>query len=144
MFKLPSVDPVGQVEDQGQVLTLHDIQANSPLLDDDGKPVTITVAGTYSKVYRRAVAAADQRATQWFRQHRGRKHLDDATREEIKFDLVASVIIGWSDMCWEDGTPMPCTPDNAVKLLKLYPWIFDQVKEAMEDHEGFSKSRSAS
>lgn len=134
-FDLSSAAPVADAEDEGQTFHVHD-EHGDPLYYADQKPVTMTMAGTYSRRYRRAEEAMTNR-----RLKRRRRSL---SAEEVRRDqlhLTASCALDWEGF-FQGGTPIECTKDNAVKVLEVAPWIRDQAEQVMEDHAGFLQSSS--
>lgn len=123
-------------EDAG--IVVHVEEADHTLAQENGKPVTITVAGTYSTRYRKAFEAQRRRI---FGRVRRRPDADDAYRQAL--ELVAACVISWEGFT-NNGQPYPCTPANAVALFEQAPWILRQVEDAMEDHERFFRPGSPS
>lgn len=132
---------VSKREDAGQVVHVRD--ANFEPAYYNGQPVTITVAGTWSSVYRRTQDAQVQRMI--------RKKQRDLTAEQLtanRVDLVAACILGWQGLT--NGTdrdgkqiPLPFTRENAV-LVAGVPWLREQLEEAQQDHASFSRPDSTS
>jgi hypothetical protein len=58
-------------------------------------------------------------------------------------ETVASCVLEWEGFV-NDGQPVPCTKENAIKYMTAAPWIREQFEELMNDHELFSKSSSGS
>jgi hypothetical protein len=129
-------------EEAGIVVQLDDPRTGEPATyGPDQKPVTITVAGSYSKRFQ---DADSRRLAQWAKQRRVPKGMEV---QEGQRETVAACVLAWDgifDKPVEDGgTPMPCTPENVRQWLAIPP-IFAQVWEAMHDHERFFGTRSPS
>lgn len=102
--------------------------------DAESKPVQVTVKGTASQAYRKAVDAMMKKAAK-----RGKR---EATPEEIReqsvdFLVALSVKI---DNLTVDGEAV----DSAEAFRKLYSdarfdWVKDQVNAAISDVQGFLK-----
>jgi hypothetical protein len=129
-------------EDEGQVVHLRD-EAGEPAYfgpDEDRKPVTVRIAGTYSALYRRTLQLQKDRVL--------KRRLDTLSAEEMdrkQIELVAACILGWEGLvATPDAPPLPFTRENAVQLLTQATWIYDQVDAAMRDHAGFFSPPSAS
>ena len=124
------------LEDEGVVV--HITNANGePLYFGDKQPVTITVAGTYSKRYREAERAVTSR------RFKGNRTPDiDAIRKEA-LNLTAECVLAW-DGFFDGGKVLECSKANVVKVLDGFPWVLQQVEVAMGDHAGFSRAVSAS
>ncbi len=140
-FELSAVGNVAATEDEGQILEIHD-HRGAPLTftapDGTEKPVTVRVAGTYSKVYRRAQEMLRERQ---IRQRRAKLTGEAVTRQSV--ELVAACILGW-DGFFNAGQPLAYERENVIEVLTRAPWIREQVEEAMVDHEGFFTSSSSS
>lgn len=104
------------------------------ILDPAGKPigVSIKMAGPDSERAKKA----QRRITN---ARLARRNLKPLTAEEIEEEVMASLgdmTISWSPITL-DGADLPCTPDNAAKLYRRFPFIRDQVNEAAGDRAGF-------
>lgn len=129
---------VTEREDEGTVVHVRDA-SGEPAIYENGtgpKPVTITVAGTYSSKYRRAVDAQRDRM---LKQRRASLSGEQLNRQQL--ELVAACVLSWEGFTAEDK-PFPLTKDNAVLLLDNAPWIREQVEEAMGDHASFFQKAS--
>lgn len=127
---------VSQREDEGQVVHIRDANGE-PEMDGD-KPVTVRIAGTYSRVYRRTQEAQTQRM---FKRRQAALTAEQWTANRI--ELVAACIMEWAGF-YNRGQPFPYTKENATLLLTGAPWILTQLEEAQADHAGFSTGSSAS
>jgi hypothetical protein len=130
------ISSIGTVnEDDGIVLHLKDI--NDELMydgtGDAQTPVTIRHGGTYSKVYRDALAAVVKSNSKVAR--RGGV-LDAETAERAALRVEAACIFEWSFTA--GGKPYPITPDNWKALVDKQPQWQDQLRVSMNDHERFS------
>lgn len=132
-FDLGSAPATIEREDEGQVVHLND-EAGEPMYFGDNEPVTVTVTGTYSKRYRRALDAKMARSRK-----RRTVDIDEVRRDAL--EVNAQCVIEWSGF-FDSGTPLDCTKANVVKVLEAAPWIKDQIEAAMEDHAGFSRASS--
>jgi len=124
-----------KVEDEGQVVHVRD-RDGEPLYTDEQQPVTITVAGTYSGKYRQAANRQRDRLVKM-----RRAKLSGELIEQQQLELMAACVLDWHGFT-VDGKPVPCNVENAKQLLASVPWVREQVEEAMNDHEGFSRSSS--
>lgn len=129
-FDLARAKEVTEREDQGRVVQI---------VNERGEPiegVTMTVIGSYSTRYRRAVEA---RADRKFRL--GRVPKPEELRAET-LQMYADCVTEWTGI-EDDGKPLACTPANVAKLFGLAPWVYEQVAQAVEDHAGFSAASSS-
>lgn len=118
------------IEDQGRVVVLQD-KNKEPLMDGD-QPITVTIMGSYSKVYRRIREQHTQRMV--------KRRQANPTAEQLlqnRMDLVASCVLAWSGITDDQGNPLPCTKEHALELVSV-PYVLEQLEEAQGDHEGFS------
>jgi hypothetical protein len=123
--------------EQSAVMTVRHIATGQPLLDKEGKPITLTLAGKDSDRFR--VAQEEQRE---FRLRKAlqtgqeRPTLADVRAETI--DLIAACTISWTIMV--DGEPYPCTRDNVREVYRRLPWLVDQADAFISDRANFLKA----
>lgn len=127
-------------EDKGTVVEIFGID-EKPMYYDDGpgtetKPVTITVAGVHSRLYRRV----DEKLRR--RKLRPNKLTGEAIYDD-NIERVVACTLDWAGF-HAAGDPLPCTRENATMLYKQCPWVLDQVLEAMNDHSRFFSNGSVS
>jgi hypothetical protein len=122
-------------EDEGTVVHIHD-RTDRPMYwgDKGDKPVTITVAGTYSKQYRRAEEQIRKRP------FKSRKLTGEVFYEE-QIEKTVACTLAW-DGFFTAGKPFELNRHNAAALYTTCPWVLDQVVEAMTDHGRFSATSS--
>lgn len=127
---------VASREDEGTVIHVRNEVGDHLHFGEDKKPVTILVAGSYSTVYRKALDAQRDRMMK----HRRLS----ATGEQLarnQLELIAACVLSWEGFC--DGPKVvPCTKENAITILSLFPWIREDVEAAMGDHQSFFKNSS--
>lgn len=126
------------IEDEGIVVEIMGPTGDPEMFGDPEHPVTITVAGTYSKKYRRA--------DEWQRQQvialRGRKLTGEASLRMLS-EFVARCTLGWPLGAFVlDGAPLPFSLANAITLYDRLPLVREQVEAGMSDHAGFIKKNS--
>lgn len=122
-------------EDEGVTITLRDREGNPE--EDNGKPLTLKLAGQYSKRYQKAV------------RHQREKNLkkrsfqiDVDYLEEAPKEIEAACIIEWPFT--SGGQPWPITTKNYSALLRVKPWYQDQIREGIERYASFFSANSAS
>lgn len=130
-FDLQQSKSIAAREDEGTVVCLTDEQGEAMTVGDPPRPVTITVAGTYSATYRRATDANRNRLFK-----RRSATLDGDQVYQQGLELIAACVLAW-DGFESAGTPLPMTKANVVAVLDAAPWIRDQVEAAMSDHARF-------
>lgn len=138
-FDLSTAGAVIEREDEGQVVHITD-QAGVPMMhgEENDKPVTMTVVGTYSQKYRRAM---ESRTDKRFKL--GRKSPDPEALRAEALEVVADCVLAW-DGFYSAGKALDCNRKNVVQVLTLAPWIHEQIATAMDDHAGFSRATSSS
>lgn len=106
----------------------------TPLADEDGKQVVITLLGSDSKEFRAAAhAVANKRLSR-----KGRRQ-QRATAEEVEqaaIETLAAITAGWSNLV-VDGETLPCNKKNVISVYNRFPWILEQVEEHVHDRENF-------
>jgi len=136
-FEFGDATPVADLEDAGAVVHLRDLDDELMYYkldnDDEEEPVTITVAGSYSKKYKRAQNAQTTKAMKGAR--RGTRVTGEALQEQLR-DLASTCVLAW-DGFFDKGEPMACERDNVVKVFERAPWILEQVQAAQVDHASF-------
>lgn len=113
-----------------------------PLPKYKGKPVTMTVCGSYSPTYQRL---DEEFGRNWLAEQlegvpeRDRAAaIDDAwaRRTQAHNELVrAPCIRGWYGIL-DGGSEIEVSPETVVKVA-LIPWVTPQIRAAQEKHEGF-------
>lgn len=101
------------------------------------RPVTIRVAGTYSKAYRAAVDAQRDRLV---KQRRTSLTGEQLGRQQL--ELTAACVLSWQGFV-AGADPCPCTKENVIAVLQAAPWIREQVEETASDHAAFFSTSSA-
>ena len=132
---LSSLDTRKAAED-GATLTLRHPVDDTPLADDKGNPITITVVGTDSSTFKRAMhAQADKRLNT----PNGRQRVTMQAFEDDTINLLVAATIDWSGII-VDGAPLPFSNDNARKLYERFPWIKEQANTFIGDRANFLKA----
>jgi hypothetical protein len=132
-FDFGAVAQVTEREDEGNTFHVHG-ETGQPLYYQ-GQPVTMTVAGTYSKAFQ----AAEERFGR--RKWKGKLSTADWTKARDAA-VLAPCVLRWSGFA-DGGRPVPLEHEYVMRALEV-PWLRPQILEAMEDHEGFSGASSAS
>jgi hypothetical protein len=127
-------------EDEGMVLHIRDETGEKAYQADGATPVTITVVGSYSSRYRKAMEVNRERAVRIRRKLDEEDMVDEIDRQGM--ELLASCVVGW-DGFTADGKPVPFSKENTITILTELPWVREQVNEAIVNHAGFTKRASA-
>lgn len=122
MFDFATLDS-GTRSAAGVPMTILHPATGAPVLDSDGQPVTITLLGSNSDVFRDTNAMIRERRLA----RQARKiatTAEDIRQDEI--DLLTALTKGWS-FDTLDGQPLPYSSDNARRLWKdsRWEWVFD-------------------
>ena len=59
--------------------------------------------------------------------------------EQESIDLLAACTIGWSDNFVINGGPVQFSIEAARRIYKQFPWIKEQIDDAMGDRSNFIK-----
>ena len=132
MPELNAGQEIAAREDEGTVVECLD-EFGKPMFEDD-QPVTITVVGVRSKRYRRAEEAIRRRPIKHGKLT-GEKFYDE------NLEKVIACTVAWKG--WKSGgQPAELNRDNAAVVYTNFPWIYDQVMEAMNDASRFFRNSS--
>ncbi len=129
---LSALSSATQREEDGQELHITDVAGNALTYTEDGetKPVVFIVAGSYSSFYRKKQLQLSDRNLR-------KRTVGDAARiDQNLLELAASCVRSWRGVT-NNGTPIDCSEQNVIAILRAAPWIRRQVEEAMEDHASF-------
>jgi hypothetical protein len=135
-FDLQAAAPVVDLEEQGTCIELTMPDGEPMVYGEDNRPVTIRVAGTYSRRYKKAERGLANDALA-----RKRKKMSDDEQDTRLMKLAAACVISW-DGVFNAGEPLPCNEDTCVKVFAAAPWVYQQVLEAMQDHARFFTTSS--
>ena len=105
------------------------------LLDQNGNAVTITLLGADSTKMRQEMS--DRAKKQLASKNKPINSIDEA--EKLSAELLATITIGWSGM-FENGEPVECTKENAVRIYTKYAWLRQQVDAFTTDRANFYKA----
>ncbi|MDH7787650.1 hypothetical protein QBD01_003677 [Ochrobactrum sp. 19YEA23] len=129
------------VTHEGQTLQLRHPIEGTILKTEDDEPITITLVGTDSDVFRKAQRTIlDRRLNQ-----KGKTKLSAAELEEEAVTTLISCTLGWSGIVL-DGEELAFSAENVRKLYSRtdLPWIRDQVDEFIADRANFLKPSATS
>lgn len=125
--------------EEGVLLELRDVQTGEVITDDDGKPITLLLAGPDSERARKAEYAATNRRIKM----RGRRTDRPITVEEMQedaFEVLIACTIAWSGFAFPGETQEPeCTPQNVRQVYKRYPQIRRQAEAFRQNEANFLK-----
>lgn len=134
-----TLDTVKAANDGADYHVRH-FETDQPLyLDEDQeKPVTIRIVGKDSDRFKRMAHAKIDKLTA-----EGRRKAKSAKETEAELiQVVADCVIGWGNIKLE-GKMLEYTPANVVMFLQRFPWVFEQLNEAIADRGNFLAGRTA-
>jgi hypothetical protein len=116
------------------------------VVDEKGRPLTITILGGDSQKVRAKARQSLDKAFEKIRKNKDPGGAKESEQEQIE-RLVAATI-AWSDN-WviDDGEPpLPCTPENAQRLYSdaRFPWIVETLQKKIDDRAAFFVARANS
>lgn len=115
------------------VLELLNPSDGTVLMNDAGdEPLTITLYGSDSDTFRKAVRAYGNKKLN----QKGNKKQSVEELEQTSSRLLANVTQCWSNIV-ESGELLECTEKNAMHLYTEYPWIREQVDEFVNERSNF-------
>lgn len=93
--------------------------------------IIIKLLGSDSKEWKQAARAIKARALK-----QGKKKLSDDEIEQMPFELLAAVTIGWEGV-EENGKKVKFTKEEAKRIYESVPVIAEQVDKFVGDRENF-------
>ena len=101
-----------------------------------GRKFCILRAGGANKKFSRAL----QKAVKPYRRQLEKNTLDPDVADKLFQSVYARhVVIDWDGINDEDGTPVPCTPENIEAFFEAFPEIFKELSDAAGDMATFSE-----
>lgn len=120
--------------EEGAVMNLKD-PAGNILRQDDGTPITITLAGVHSPRWTRAQDALQNRIMSM------KEKRDAAEMRSDRCGLLAAATLSWSGIVI-DGVATEFSAKNAKSVYLRFRWIADQVDEFVAQKENFLPASS--
>lgn len=131
-----SVLDTRKAAEEGAKLQLRHPVDDTPLTGDKGEPITITVIGTDSQTFKRAMhAQADRRINK----PNSRRVMTMQSVEDDSINLLVAATIDWEGIV-VDGKELPFSNENAHALYERFPWIREQVNIFVGDRANFLKA----
>lgn len=128
---LSSLD-TSALANEGAVLELRGPDG-SPVLQDDGTPVSITLLGEDSDVVTKHNNAV---ANQFLRSANGGPAITAEASRDNEIGKFAKATVSWSGIV-VDGKLLDCNEANAKAIYRRFSWIRDQVRAFMGDRARF-------
>lgn len=123
-----------EVKSETTVVQLYHPAHNTPMVNDDGSNMTITIHGKYSDRYRK-IQQSQQNARLKRAERGGKMKL---TAEEIladRLDLTVGCVESWNIQL--DGSVPDCTSVNVRSIFQRFPWMRETIEIEMEDTQAF-------
>jgi hypothetical protein len=134
LLDLSTLDTTKAAED-GATLEVRHPATGEILTQDNGEPITITLAGTDSDRFRKAQRANNTRRLRNPRQLDG----DDIERDGLNSLVLCT--LAWSGIAL-DGQELDCTPANVRQVYQRLPWLREQADRFVSDRANFLKGSS--
>jgi hypothetical protein len=112
----------------------------TPILFDDGTPMTITMNGLYSEKYRTAMDAQQSVRLKRVQASGGKVTITPEEMREDRMNFVISMVDSWDIQL--DGEKPACTAKIVREVFVRLPFIFEQCDRALEDGQSFLETSS--
>ncbi len=123
------------LSDKGAVMVVEDPTTGKDLLTDDDEPVTITLLGKDSKVYRElSHKRTNQQLEQAVRSKKAKVSAEEMEGDAL--DILAACTTGWSHI-EDEGESLECSRINARKMYEKYPWLKEQADSFILDRSNY-------
>ena len=135
---LSKLDTVKKCEDGAVLVVLHPTEL-TPVVDENGKPMTITLAGSDSPKFRKGKYMQANKSID----KRGQFKVTAEQLAEGNIDILAHCTLDWCGVEL-DGEVLECTVENAKTVYRRFPWLEKQVNEFIDDLSNYLGKSSAS
>lgn len=123
-FDFASRDVAAKAEEGAELEVLDPVTGESV-------GVFITLAGADSSVHRKTMAMIAKRRINGAKGFRN-KGYDPEKFEAESIEVLAACTLAWKGVV-VDGSSLPCSRDNAVRLYTRFPWLREQVEQFVSD-----------
>lgn len=137
MFDLDQLN-TSDLANRGVVMEVRHPITGEVAVDSNKKPVTLTLCGEDSDVYRRSQREAADRRIQ--ARQSGRRMA--MTAEELENESLQTLIDctrGWSGL-GVAGVELEFSAENALLLYRKFPWLREQAEAFIQDRSRFLKA----
>ncbi len=107
----------------------------TPIVFDDGTPMTITVHGVYSEKYRKAMDAQQAARLKRVQASGGKMTMTPEELREDRLSFVVAMVDSWDVQV--DGVKPACTTANIRGLFERLPFVYSQIDRAIDDGQDF-------
>lgn len=128
---------------KGAVLHLKHPATNEPLMTETEpkRPIALDVVCQDSERFTSYAHAQTDKTLAAIDPAQPRKPIPSAVQETQRRKLVAHCIVGFDNIVL-DGQELPYSPENALKLVTRFPWIYEQVDAFAAQRANFLKASS--
>ena len=120
---------------QGAVMELRSPTDGSPVLEDDGTPVTITLLGADSDI----LTSVSNRQANRYLKNQARMNVTAELARSNEIEYLSKATVAWVGIGL-DGETLACTTENAATLYRRFPWALDQARAFVADRANFLKA----
>lgn len=110
-------------------VTLRNPESGEDLQNDKGAPMQIFVVGADSAAFRRIKSES-------FAKNRKAKNIRFEQAEAQSFELLAKATTEFKNLMF-NGSALEYSVEAAIDLYRKFPWIKEQVDEAIVDRANF-------
>lgn len=107
----------------------------TPLVNDDGTPMAVVLHGLYSEKYRSVVEKQQGDRIKRSQRMGGKPTIDPKEIRESRTTLLVSCTDSWTITL--NGECPKCTEASVRQVYEKYPFIRDQVSDALEEPQAF-------
>lgn len=136
-FDLPGMD-TKTLSEEGVAMPVKNLTTGEPMVGKDGKPVTITLLGPDSIVWRKQTRQAVRKRLKAVSAGTDADTFDADEAEAV--DMLARATVAWTGICTTKGEPIPCTYETATALYAAFPVIRDQADNFVSLRLNFIKA----
>lgn len=119
------------------VVELYHPATYEPLLTEDGKQMNIEVYAPHSLAYKEVVHEQGNRQLEKMQKNKGKYKFTVQELEEYNLDRLSKTTKSWFIQL--NGETPKFTVSKAYELYQDFPWIVEQVQEAVSDSASFLK-----
>ena len=120
--------------EEGGWLTVQS-PSGGDLLYDEKNPVRIRLKGRDSSTYRQSERVIRDKRIDSLR---NQQNWDAKDQDNESLELLSACFIDWEGV-FDNGDPLECTPENARRLMRAAPFIFEQVDLFVADRANFTR-----
>lgn len=104
-----------------------------------GEPtnIRIKVAAPDSAHYKKVSMRVQNEQLQFAMKNRGKTTAERLAQNSL--EILVGATVAWGGIA-ENGTPLPCTPENVRRVYTDFAFIRDQVDEFLGDRRNFFRS----